>query len=52
MGALAFIFRQLAISNFPCFIQRSEQIKIQYFCPIRPVELFDKGILRWLAGPD
>ncbi|HCZ8574108.1 TPA: hypothetical protein O4E34_000696 [Proteus mirabilis] len=26
--------------------QRSEQIKIQYFCPIRPVKIFDKRILR------
>ncbi|SFK32833.1 hypothetical protein SAMN05421680_1607, partial [Xenorhabdus mauleonii] len=27
------------------FIQCSEQIKIQYFCPVRPVKTFDKGIL-------
>ena len=49
---LAVICRQPALCNFPCFIQCSEQIKIQYFCSVCPVEPFDKGILRWLAGPD
>lgn len=52
MRALAVIFHQPALCDFPCFIQRSEQIKIQYFCPVRPVEPFDKGILRGLAEPD
>lgn len=52
MRPLAVIFRQPALCNFPCFIQCSEQIKIQYFCPVCPVEPFDKGILRGLAGPD
>ncbi len=52
MRALAFIFIQPAPCNIPRFIQRSKQIKIQYFCPVRPVEPFDKGILRGLAGPD
>ncbi|MCW0342270.1 hypothetical protein NB703_000363 [Pantoea ananatis] len=52
MRPLAVIFHQPAISNLPCLIQRSEQIKIQALCPVRPVKTFDKGILRWLAGPD
>lgn len=52
MGALAVIFSQPALCNFTCFVQGSEQIKIQYFCPVRPVESFDKGILCWLAGPE
>lgn len=52
MRALAVIFSQPALCNFPCFIQRSEQIKIQYFCPVSTVETFDKGILCGLAGPD
>lgn len=52
MRPLAVTFRQPALCNFPCFIQCSEQIKIQYFCPVCPVEPFDKGILRRLAGPD
>lgn len=52
MRALAVIFFQPALCNFPYFIQCSEQIKIQYFCPVRPVEPFDKGILRGLAGPN
>ena len=50
-GALAVIFSQPALCNFPCFIQCSEQIKSVFlFC--MSVEPFDKGILRWLAGPD
>lgn len=52
MGALAVIFSQPALCNFTCFVQGSEQIKSQYFCPVRPVESFDKGILCWLAGPE
>ena len=52
MRTLAVIFSQPALCDFPCFIQRPEQIKIQYFCPVRPVESFDKGILCWLAGPE
>ncbi len=43
MGVLAVIFSQPALCNFPYLMQRSEQIKIQYFCPVRPVESFDKG---------
>ena len=45
MRSLAVVFRQPALCNFPNFIQRSEQIKIQGFCPICPVRTFDKGIL-------
>ncbi|AYQ46629.1 hypothetical protein CTB91_00789 [Dickeya solani] len=52
MGALAVIFSQPTFCNFPRFIQCSEQIKIQYFCPVRPVEPFDKGILRWFSRFD
>lgn len=52
MRALAVIFSQPALCHFPSFTPRSEQIKIQYFCPVRTVEPFDKGILRGLAGPD
>lgn len=49
-GAHCYI--QPALCNSPRFIQHSEQIKIQYFCLVRPVEPFDKGILRWLTRPD
>lgn len=52
MRSLAFIFHQPALSNFPFFIQCSEQIKIQNFCPVRPVKTLDKGILRWLSRLD
>ncbi|MGY3308694.1 hypothetical protein ACVW06_001719 [Pantoea ananatis] len=52
MRALAVIFSQPTLCNFPCFIQRSEKIKIQYFCPVRPVKPFDKGILRRLTRFD
>lgn len=52
MGTFAVIFSQPALCNFPCFIQCSEQIKIKYFCSVCSVKPFDKGILRWFAGPD
>ncbi len=45
MRTLAVIFVQPALHYFPDFIQCFEQIKIQYFYPVRSVELFDKGIL-------
>ena len=45
MRPLAVVFRQPALCDFPYFLQRSEQIKIQDFCPVRPVKAFDKGIL-------
>ena len=35
LGALAVIFNQPALCDLLCFNQRSEQIKIQYFCPVR-----------------
>ncbi|CAI0974628.1 Uncharacterised protein [Serratia proteamaculans] len=44
-----YIFRQPALHYFPCFIQYSEQIKIQYFGPVRSVKPLDKGIFRWFA---
>lgn len=49
MRTLAVVFIQPAFSDFPGFIQRSEQVKIQGFCPVRPVEPFDKRILRRLT---
>lgn len=52
MRPLAVIVRQSALCDFPRFIQGSEQIKIQYFCPVRLVEPFDKGILCWLTRLD
>lgn len=52
MGTLAVVFIQPAFRDFPCFIQRSEQVKIQYLCPVRPVEPFDKRILRRLTRLD
>ncbi len=45
MRPLVVIFHQPALCNFPCFIQCSEQVKIQDFCPVCPVEPFDKRIL-------
>lgn len=45
MRPLVVIFYQPALGNFPCFIQCSEQVKIQNFCPVCPVEPFDKSIL-------
>lgn len=50
MRPLVVIFHQPAPGNFPCFIQCSEQVKIQDFCPVGPVEPFDKSILRRLPG--
>lgn len=50
MGTLAVVFIQPALCDFPCFIQRSEQVKIQYFCPVCPVEPFGKRVLRRLTG--
>ena len=52
MRTLAVVFIQPAFSDFPCFIQRSEQVKIQDFCQVRPVEPFDKRILRRLTRLD
>lgn len=52
MGTLAIVFIQPAFRDFPCFIQRSEQVKIQYFCPVRPVKTFDKRVLRRLTRLD
>ncbi len=52
MGPFAVIFSQRALRDFPCFIQGPEQIKIQYFCPVRPVKTFNKGILRWFPWFD
>lgn len=49
---LAVVFIQPAFRDFPGFIQRSEQVKIQNFCPARPVEPFDKRILRRLTRLD
>jgi len=52
MRSLAVIFRQPALCDFPYFVQGSEQVKIQYFCSVRPVKPFDKGILRRLTWFD
>jgi hypothetical protein len=49
MRSLAVIFSQPAICDLPCFIQRSEQIKIQYFGPVRSVKPLYKGVLCWLT---
>lgn len=45
-------FSQPAFRDFPSFIQRSEQVKAQNFCPIRLVEPFNKRILRRLTRFD
>ncbi|BBR60186.1 hypothetical protein WP7S18C02_10990 [Klebsiella sp. WP7-S18-CRE-02] len=45
MRPLVVICHQPALGNFLCFIQCSEQVKIQNFCPVCPVEPFDKSIL-------
>lgn len=42
---------QPALRYFPYFIQRSEQIKIQYLCPVCQVKACDKCVVRrfsWL----
>ncbi len=52
MGTLAVVFIQPAFRDLPCFIHRSEQVEIQDLCPIRPVELFNKRILRRLTRLD
>ncbi len=52
MRPLVVIFHQPALGNFPCFIQCSEQVKIQDFCPVCPVEPFDKSILCRLTRLD
>lgn len=52
MGTFTVVFIQPAIRYLPYFIQCSEQIKIQYFCPIRPVKPLDEGILCWLSRFD
>lgn len=49
MRSLAVEFRQPAFCDFPCFIQYSEQIKIQDFCPVCPVKTFDMRVLYRLA---
>ncbi len=45
MRPLVVIFHQPALSNFPCFTQCSEQVKIQDFCSVCSVEPFYKSIL-------
>ncbi len=40
---------QPTFRDFPDLIQCSERVKIQYFCPVRSVKAFDKGILCRLA---
>ncbi|CNF29651.1 Uncharacterised protein [Yersinia rohdei] len=52
MRPLTVIFIQPALRYFPCFTQCSEQMKIQYFCPVRPVKTFDKRVLRRLTRLD
>ncbi|MNG76779.1 hypothetical protein D3C79_353120 [compost metagenome] len=52
MRSLAVVFRQSALCDFTYLIQRSEQIKIQYLCPVHPVKAFDEGILRRLTRLD
>ncbi len=52
MRPLAVVFHQPATCDFPSFIQRSEQVKIQDFCSVRPVKPFDKGVLRWFSRLD
>lgn len=52
MGPLTVVFIQPALRYFPCFIQCSEQIKIQYFGPVRSVKPFDKCVLRRLTWLD
>jgi hypothetical protein len=37
------------LCDFPCFIQRPEQIKIQDFYPVRLVKTFNAGILRSMS---
>ncbi|TCQ84455.1 hypothetical protein EC840_11210 [Rahnella sp. JUb53] len=45
MRTLTVVFILPAFRYFPCFIQRSEQIKIRYFGPVRSVKPFYKRIL-------
>jgi len=52
MRTLTVVFILPAFRYFPCFIQRSEQIKIRYFGPVRSVKPFYKRILCQLTGLD
>ena len=52
MGPLTVVFIQPALCDFPCFVQRSEQVKIQYFCPVRLVKPLNKPVLCRLTRLD
>jgi len=49
MRRLTVVLIQPALRYFPCFIQYSEQIQTQDFCPVGPVKSFDKRVLRRLT---
>lgn len=52
MRPLVVIFHQPALCHFPCFIQCSEQVKIQNFRPVCPFEPLDERILCWFTRLD
>lgn len=40
------------LRDFPHFIQRSEQMKIEFFCTVCPVKAFNESVLRRLTWLD
>ena len=52
MRVFTVIFWQPFFCDFPCFIQRSEQIKIEYFCTVCPVKALNENVLRRLTRQD
>lgn len=50
MRVFTVIFWQPFFCDFPCFIQRSEQIKIEYFCTVCPVKALNENVLRLVAS--
>lgn len=49
MWTILVIFPQPAFRDLPYLIQCPEQIKIQYFSPVCPIKMPDKGVLSWLT---
>lgn len=41
-----------AVWTCPDLREGREDVRIEDFGPVRPVEAFDEGVLRWLAGLD
>lgn len=52
MGPLTVVFIQPALCDFPCFVQHSEQVKIQYFSSVFPDKPPNKHVLCRLTRLD